>query len=137
VPVAVDVSRLPDFAAVNPFDRLLVPGGIAVLMSDLEDLLVLGDGLRDLVALVWPECERLLSVDRPAALDRGDYLLGMKGGRGSDEDGIDLLACEEFAIVSVSRNLLSDEGIHLGKARLVYIADAGDLDAGCAQKLTH
>lgn len=106
-------------------------------MSDLEDLLVLGDGLRDLVALVWPECERLLSVDRPAALDRGDYLLGMKGGRGSDEDGIDLLACEEFAIVSVSRNLLSDEGIHLGKARLVYIADAGDLDAGCAQKLTH
>ena len=76
----------------------------------------------------------LFAVDVVAGFERRQDVLGVQAERRGDDDGVEVFAIEERAIVGVGGYLVSAGLVQLGEARRVDIGGGGDFDSGNAEE---
>ncbi len=96
---------LADGALVDQRLHLLDDAHVAHVVAEVELEAALAGGAQDAVAALDGDGHRLLEVDGLAGLQGGDGVLLVEEVRRGDEDGVDVLAREQLAVVG------GDEGV--------------------------
>ena len=109
VPAQVDLENLADPAALDQLARLLDVGHAPLLHADLHDLPVPILGLDDRRAFGEIVGQRFLDVDVLAGVAGIDRHRHVPVVGAADQDGVDVLAVEDLAIV------LGGEGLGIGE----------------------
>ncbi len=131
VVAALRPGDLADAAALDDLAGLpeLVLGG--EVGADLEDLPVLPDGVPHLDGLLHREGHGLFAVDMLSGVHGGDGDGGMPVVRRGDEDRVDVLVVEKFAVVEATFGLVTrllaggERAVH---PLLIDVTDAPDGD---------
>lgn len=125
-----DHADFADFAILDHFTQTRVKNVADALAADLEDLaggLLGGD---DLVAIGGVLDHGLLTIDVLASLEGVNSLGAVPVvGRG-DDDGVDVGAGQEFAVVAGGEDLLAESLFCVGEAAFVNVGDSDEFDAG-------
>ncbi len=110
-----------------------VEDGADALAADLEDAIGGARGVDDLRPIGVEVDHRLFEVDVLARVHGVDgSLLVPVIGRG-DEDGVDVLAGEDLAVVAGGEEVRAPQLLRVGEAAVVAIGDGDELDAGNLQ----
>ena len=107
------------------------------MQTNLQHLSRAADGVPDTIAIVERASHALLAVYRPAAVESGDHMLGMKRERCGDHDGVDVARLKQLAVIGVSRGLLAGHFAAFGNPGFVDVAQTRDAHAGNAQHHAH
>ena len=126
----MDLEDLADPPALDQLARLLDMRHAPLLHADLDDLLVPILGLDDRRALGRVVRQRLLDVDVLAGVAGVDRHRHVPVVGAADQDGVDVLAVEELAIVLGRDRLGIGELLGVVEVGVVDVADGRDPDAG-------
>ena len=129
VPVGADHVELADDAGGKQFLGLGVDDGADALAADLNDAIGGARGLDDLRPIGVDVDHRLLEVDVLAGLHRidGGRLVPVVGRR--DQDGIDILARENLAVVAGGEDVRPPELLAVGQAAVIAIGHGDEFDS--------
>lgn len=119
-----------DLALLDTGDCGADPGGVAILVANLKDTFVCGGGVHDLFRFFDGVGHGFFAVDVMAGFERGQDMLGVEPERCSDDDGVEVFAIEEGAIVGVGGDLVPAGFVQLSEARRVDIGSCYDFYAG-------
>src|SRR6266508_3024260 len=73
----------------------------------------------------------------PAALERGDNMLGVQTKWCGCDDGVQVAGFKQATMIAVDRCLFAGDFSRRREARLVNITQSGNADSGDAQEITH
>ena len=73
---------------------------------------------------------RLLAIDRLAGLHGVDRHLGVPVVGNADQDGVDVFAAEDLAIVDVGLDLVAEDFLGVGAPAFIQVGGGDQLDAG-------
>ncbi len=130
IPARGDHVELADGAGGEELFGLGVDDGADALAADLDDAVGGAGGLDDLGAVGVEMDHRLFAVDVLAGLHGvdGGALVPVVGG--GDDDGVDVFAGEDLAVVAGGEDVVAPELLGVGEAAVVAVGDGDELDAG-------
>ena len=130
VPAQVDLEHLTDPSRLDQLARLLNVGHAPLLHADLNDLPVPILSVDDGRTLGEIMSQRFLDIDILAGFTGIDRHRHVPVVRAGDQDGVDVLAVEDLAIVFGGECLGIRQLFRFVQVGVVHVADSRDPDSG-------